>query len=203
MRAATSTHLAQFNSFGIRVAGRLFNRVAQLSWPPRCAPAPGCSATSRSSSCLASSCSRPVPGACGSASARPCRAPSPAAGCGTAHRTGVAHFLHQVGGAAVAHERRAGVAADDRTRERRRNEHRLRAGLGQVHAFVVAAEHHQRRVFMQALAHVVVVRLDARRNAIPRSCRACPCPLRGNGGCRGRRFRWPPRRSWRCRRNPG
>ena len=73
----------------------------------------------------------------------------------------VADFLHEIGGARVAHERRAGVAADDGAGERRGNVDRARADLGQVHALVVAAEHDQRRLLAHRLAHGGVVGLHA------------------------------------------
>eukprot|EP01041_Mallomonas_annulata_P015058 gene15056-31948_t len=73
----------------------------------------------------------------------------------------VAHLLHQVAGAAVTHEGRAGVAADDGARERCRDVgglHRpLAAGLGEVHAFVVAAKQDQRHLGAHQLAHRGVV----------------------------------------------
>ena len=86
----------------------------------------------------------------------------------------VADFLHQIGRAGIAHERRAGVAADDRAGKRRRNVDRAAADLRQVHALVVAAEQDQRRLLAHRRAHRVVVRLDAGACARRRRCRAGP-----------------------------
>ena len=80
-------------------------------------------------------------------------------------KQGVADFLNQVSGAAVTHEGRAGVAADDGTGERSGNEGCAHwpgaAGFGQVHAFVVAAKQDQRCLFLHQLAHGGVVGLVA------------------------------------------
>ena len=73
----------------------------------------------------------------------------------------VAHLLHEIGGAGVAHEGCSGVAADDGPGEGRGNEgglHRsLLAGLGQVHALVEAAEDDQGRLLMNQTTDVGVV----------------------------------------------
>ena len=74
----------------------------------------------------------------------------------------VAHFLHHVGGAGVAHERRAGVAADHRARKRRRDVDSARTDLGQVHALVVGTEEHQRRAGADGGTHRLVVGFHTR-----------------------------------------
>ena len=73
----------------------------------------------------------------------------------------VADFLDEIGRAGIAHEGRAGVAADDRAGEGGGNVHRARAGFGHVHAFVVAAEHDERRLLPDRLPHRFVVGLLA------------------------------------------
>ncbi len=74
----------------------------------------------------------------------------------------VADLLQDVGGAGVAHERRAGVPADRRSREGSRHVDGLRANLREVHALVVGAEDEERRVLLDLLADRVVVGLTAR-----------------------------------------
>ena len=79
----------------------------------------------------------------------------------------VADFLQQPDTAGIAHEGRAGMAADGGTGERGRNEMRLRPmaclQLGEVHLFVDRPHHHQRAVLADQGAYLFVVRLGSRR----------------------------------------
>jgi hypothetical protein len=66
----------------------------------------------------------------------------------------VTHFLQQVAGAGIAHERRARVAADNRSRAARPGCRSSGAVLGEVHALVVAAKDDQRRCFSAIAARI-------------------------------------------------
>jgi hypothetical protein len=82
----------------------------------------GCSATMRSSRLRVLVPGKSRRSVVGVASARPSRCP--AAGCGTARRTAVAHLLQDVGRAGIAHEGRARGAPDRGAGKARRDEGR-------------------------------------------------------------------------------
>ena len=73
----------------------------------------------------------------------------------------VADFLQQIRGTCVAHEGRAGMAPNDCARKRCRNVGGTTAGFSQIHAFVEAAEHDERRLVVHQLTDGFVVGLFA------------------------------------------
>ena len=73
----------------------------------------------------------------------------------------VATLLDQIGRAAVAHKRCAGVATDDGARERGWDERRFHRAaatrLGQVHALVETAKQDERHLFLDEFTHCCVI----------------------------------------------